>query len=185
MTITDKALVKRDVGRAEHSTTLTTAIGVTLDSRKTIDETGSVKLTNDDVSLTKDVTRRAFTDGSSMITYATFPTAAIDVTGRTTLNIGIGRSNEIIVEIILGYFVFVVHRTYSTCCIEVLGYLTTKQGDIGGAVYITGIRSICITQTATVGVSAAQASVIHITADIGTCFDENVGVIFLAISFHR
>ena len=45
--------------------------------------------------------------------------------------------------------------------------------------YIAGIRSICIAQTTTVCVGTAQASVVHIAADIGTLVDEDIGVVFI------
>ena len=117
MTITDKSLVERDVRGSEYSTAFTASVGVTINGWNTIYETGAVKLANNDMCLAKDVTRRAFTDGSCVIAYATLPTTAIDVTSRSTLDIGICTGNEIVVEVILFHLVFVVHRTHSTCCI--------------------------------------------------------------------
>ena len=182
MTITDKALVERNIRGSEYGTTLTTTVGITLDSGNTVKETGTVELTDDDVCLTEDVTRRAFADGSSMIAYTTLPATTIDVTCCTTFDIGIGRSDEIIIEIILRNIVFIVHRTYGTGGIEVLRYLTTQQGDVGCSVHIASICSICITEATTIGVGTAQASIIHITTDISTLVDDNVGIVFLAVS---
>ena len=83
MTITDKALVERDVRSTKYSTTLTTTVGVTLNGGQSINETGAVELTDNDVCLTKDVTCRGFADFTSVIAYATSPAATIDVTGRS------------------------------------------------------------------------------------------------------
>ena len=179
MSITDKTLVERDVSRTEHSTTLTATVSVTLDGGNTIDETGAVELTDDNMCLTEDIICRAFADGSCVITYTTLPTTTIDVTCRTAFYIGISRGNEIIVEIILGYIILVVHRTYSACSIEVLRDFTAKQSDKGSAVHVAGIRSIRITQTTAVCIGTAQASVIHITADISTLVDADIGVVFI------
>ena len=166
VTITDKALVERNIRGSEYGTTLTTTVGITLNSGNTVKETGTVELTDDDVCLTEDVTRRAFTDGSSMIAYTTLPATTIDVTCCTTFDIGISRSDEIIIEIILRNIVFIVYRTHGTCSIKVFRHLTTKQGDVGCSVHIAGIGSICITEATTIGVGSAQASIVHITTDI-------------------
>ena len=100
VTITNKAFIERNVSRTKYGTALTATVGVTINGRNTIDKTGAVELTYDDMRLTEDVICCGITNFSSMITYTTLPTATIDVTGRTTLNIGIGRSNESIVEIV-------------------------------------------------------------------------------------
>ena len=44
-----------------------------------------------------------------MVAYATPPTTAIDVTGSTALNIGIGAGNEIVVEIILCDLILIIY----------------------------------------------------------------------------
>ena len=51
-----EALVEGYIGSTEYGTTLTTAVGVTLDGRKTVNEAVTVFLTYDDVGLTKDIT---------------------------------------------------------------------------------------------------------------------------------
>ena len=91
-TIANKALVKCDVGRTEYGTALTTTVGITLDSRNTVDETGTVELTDGDMCLTEDVISRTLADGTFMIAHTASPAATIDVTGCTALNIGIGCS---------------------------------------------------------------------------------------------
>ena len=88
--IADKSIVDCDVGRSEYRATFTTAVSITLDSWNTVDEAGAIQLTNDDVRFTKDITCRGITDSADVITYTTSPSAAIDVTCRTTLDIGIG-----------------------------------------------------------------------------------------------
>ena len=177
--IADESLVERDIGSAEDSATLTTAIGVTLNGGNTVDEAGSVGFTDNNVCFTEDVTCRGGIDISTVITHTAFPSTTIHVTGRTALDIGIGTGNERIVEVVSSHVVLVVHRTYSTRSIEVLGNLTTQQGDVGGSVHVTGIRSICVTQTATVGVSTATAAIVHVAADISTLIDTYIRVIFI------
>ena len=179
MAIANKAFVHRDMRRTEHGTTLTTTIGVTLDGRNTIDETGTIELTDDDMCLTEDITRRAFADSSSVIAHTTLPATTIDVTCRTALDISIGRGYERIVEIILGYVVFIVHRTHGTSSIEVLRDLTAKESDKGSTMYVAGVRSICITQTTAVGIGTTQTTTVHITADISTLVDSDIGVVFI------
>ena len=182
MTITDKALIERDVGCAEYRTTLTAAISVTLDGRNTIEEAGTIQLTNNDICFTKDITCCSGINLTSVITYAASPTATIDVTCHTAFDIGIGRSDERLVEVISSYVVSVVYRTNGTSGIEVLGYLTTQQGDVGCSVNITSICSICVTQAATVSVGTTKATIIHIAADVSTFVDDHIGVVFLAVS---
>ena len=182
VTITDKALVQGDVGCSEDRTTLTTAIGVTLDGWNTVNEAGTVFLTDDDVCFSKDVTRYRIADFSCVIAYATSPTATIDVTCRTTLDIGIGRSNEWLVEVISSNVVFIVYRTYGSCGIEVFCYSSSKQGDVGCSVHVAGIGSVGITQTATIGIGTAETTIIHIATDISALVDDDVGVVFPTVS---
>ena len=139
MTIAYKTLVERDVGRTKYGTTLTTTVGVTLDGWNTIDETGTVNLTNDDMCLTKNVTRRGFTDGSSMIAYRTGPTAAIDVTTSTTFDIGVGTgSKTVYIGATSGTNTKdIVHTTGSTCSVNIFLDFTAKQGDVSFAIDIT------------------------------------------------
>ena len=177
--IADKALVERDVRGSEYSTALTAAICVTLDSGNTVDEAGTVELTDGDLCLAEDITRRACADGSWVIAYTTLPSAAIDVTGRTALNIGMGSGNEGIVKVVGSYIVSVVHGTHRTGSIEILGHLTAKESDKGGSMNITRIGRIGVTKTATVGVSSTKTTSIHIAADISTLVDADVGVIFI------
>ena len=180
--VADETLVERDVGRSEYGAALAAAVGVTFDGRNTVDEVCAVFLADDNVCLTKNVTRCAFTDSASVVTYAASPSAAIDVTCRAALDIGIGRSDERLAEVIGGNVVFVVHRTYGAGSIEVFGYLAAEQSNVGGSVYIAGIGHFCVTQTAAVSVSAAAAAVVHVAADVCAFVDDNVGVVFLAVS---
>ena len=180
VTITNKALVQSDVCCTEHGTTLTTTVGVTLDGWDTVDKAGAVFLTDDNVCLTKDVTCWGCTDFTNVIAYTSSPTAAIDVTCRTALDIGICRSDEWLAEVVSRNVVFVVHRTYRSCSIEVLCYSTSKQSDVGSSVNVASILGVGVTQTTTVGVSTVTAAVIHISADVSAFFDDDVGVVFLA-----
>ena len=182
VSVADEALVERDIRGAEYGTTLATAVGVTLDGWDTVEEAVAVKLTNDDVCFAEDVIRRAFADGSGMIAHASPPTAAIDVTGLTALNIGMGAGNERVAKVVSGHVVFIVDRSNRTCGIEVLCHRTAQQGDVGGAMYVARIGRICITQTAAVGVCSAKTAIVHIATDISTFVNQHVGVVFLAIS---
>ena len=182
MTITDKAIVQCDISCTEYSTTLTTAIGITLDGRNTIDEAVTVFLTDDNVSFTKDIACCCSINSSCVIAYTALPTTAIDVTCCTALDIGIGRSDKWLVEVISSYVVFVVYRTYGSCGVEVLCHFTTKKSNVGCSVDITSIGSISITQATTIGVCATETTVIHITADISALVDDHVGIVFLTVS---
>ena len=177
VTITDKSIVKCNVGSTKYGTTLTTTVSITLDSRKTIDEIGAVFLSDDDVCLTKDITCCSSINCTSVITYATSPATTIDVTCRTTLDISIGRSFEWFVEVISSNVIFVVYRTLGSCGVDILGDRTT-----GCSVNITRIGSVGVTQATTVGVSTAETTIIHIAADVSTLVDDHVGVVFLAVS---
>ena len=108
VSITDISIVECDIRGTEYGTTLTTTVCITLDGRKTVNKAGAVFLANDNVCFTKNVVGRRGTDGSLMVAYTSLPTAAIDVTCRTTFDIGIGRSDEWLVEVVIRYIVFVV-----------------------------------------------------------------------------
>ena len=129
--------------------------------------------------LTENVTRRAFTDGSCVIAYTTLPSATIDVTCSSALDIGISSSNEIVVEVIFYYIVLVIDRADCTCGIDIFGHRAAKQTDIGGTVYVASIRCIRIPQTTAIGVCSAKATSIHIATDVSTLVDADVGVIFI------
>ena len=94
VSIADIAIVHNQVGSTKDRATLTTAIGITLNGRNAFVEAivlrqGGLILTNsnDHMGLTKNVTsgcgRRLI-----VITYVAFPAATIDVTNRTTFDIG-------------------------------------------------------------------------------------------------
>ncbi len=182
MTITDKALVQGDVGCSEDRTALTTTVCITLDGWDAIYETCAVFLTDDDVCLTKNVTRCASTDSASVVTYAALPAATIDVTCCTAFDIGVGRSDKRVVEVISSYRILIVHRTHGSCGVEVLCYLTSKQSYVGCSVNVARVRRVGITKSTTVCIGTAKATVVHITTDISAFVDDNVGIVFLAVS---
>ena len=93
-----------------------------------------------------------------MIANASFPTAPIDVTYHTTLNISVGLSLEV-----LG-LILIQHSTTRTGSIEVLGDTTTMQTDIGFS---------------TDGGIGTKSTTIAVVTHPGTLFDINVGIGFL------
>ena len=92
--ITDVSIVHNQVGCTKDRTTLTTAIGITLDGRYALIvaiAVGQCSLVltdaNDNVCLAKDI-RCSFRYFLVMIAYITGPSASIDITRRTAFNIG-------------------------------------------------------------------------------------------------
>ena len=162
--ITNITLVQRDVGSTEYRTALTTTIGVTLDGRKTVDEARAVLLTDDDVCLTRNVGCGCSADVTRMVSHSTCPSAAIDVTCRAALDIGIGRGDEVCTK-------EVIDGSHSTGSIEVLIDLSTEQGDVGGAIDVTTADKYVVFLT--------KSSTISIVAYICTFVDDDIGVISL------
>ena len=85
-----------------------------------------------------------------MIAHVALPTATIDITHHTTLDIGIGTGDEIIVEIILIDIIYIIHGTDCSCRIDILADNTAQQFNIGSAIHIAAIGKCVGTQSATV-----------------------------------
>ena len=99
-----------------------------------------------------------------VVAYSTCPSAAIDVTCRTALDIGVGRSDEVPSNLLS------VHDSSGgTGSIEVLGNMTAEEVDIGGAIDVAAGGRVVITQTTPVAV----------TGNSGTFLDADVGIVFL------
>ena len=182
MSVTDITIIQRDVGSTEDGTTFTATVGITLNGRNTIEETRTVFLTDNHMRLARDISGIRTSYRTAMQAYTTAPATAINVTCCTALDIGIGRSDERLIEVVGSNVVFIVHRTYCSCGIEILGDLTTQQGDVSCSVNIASIGYFCITQTTAVGVSTAKTAIKNITADISPLVDNHIGIVFLAVS---
>ena len=169
------AIAEREVCLTKHGTTLATTIGITLNGRNTLCEAIAVDValmilmnTDDDVGFTIDIIRGrsghsiVFTIHrcSCMIADITFPSATIDVTGRTTLDVGISTGGKV-----LGTK-DVIDTTGSTGSIEVFLDNSTQQGNIRGAIGITTHRYGIYTQSTTVGIAF----------DDGPFVDDDVGI---------
>ena len=107
-----------------------------------------------------------------MIAYTTLPAATIDVTRRTTFDIGIGTGDKVTFHAIV-----VIDRTRRTGRIEVLLDQTSQQFDIGRSTHIATEGDIRIAQTAA----------ISIVTNLSTCLDSYVRIIALplGIRFHQ
>ena len=165
--IADASVVDGDISRAEDATTLAAAVDITLNGRNAIEETGSREVTDDDMGIAATVTRIVghIADESLVITHATTPATAVDITYHTTIDISISRGGEACGEDI-------GHTTGGTCRIDILYDRAAEQGNIGRAIDTTcqciRFRSISAT--------------IDITADSSTFMDDHVGVIPLIYS---
>ena len=93
-----------------------------------------------------------------MITYITFPTAAVHVTYRTALNesICLGSECETAGELVYG--------SAGTCSVEVLDNCTSVNADVCGTAY-----QCRFTKSASVGVTANLSALPDI--DVGVCLE--------------
>ena len=162
--ITDVTLVQCDIGRSKHGTTLTATIGITLDGRNTVDKRSAIEVADDNMGLTRNIVCGCIADSTRMVSHCTCPSATIDVTTGTALDIGIGRCGEVSAK-------EVIDCSHSTGSIEVLIDLSTEQGDVGGTIDVTTTDKlvVCLTKSAT----------ISIVTYISTFVDDDVGVISL------
>ena len=161
--VADVAVVQRDVGRAEHRTALTAGIDVTLHGGHTLvvavalDRRSFVFHDADmHVARTLDVVRRRGRDGSFVVTDTALPAAAVDVTARAALHIGIGLCREGLAG------KQVLHRTAGAAGIEVFHHHTAVQTDIGGA----ADHSV-LAQAAAVAIACHGSSPVDVHVGIG------------------
>ena len=111
--VTDMTIIERDKRCTVDGTTFATTIDITIDgwiARKVIIITYH---TYDNMSLALNISILGGRYGTRMESYRAFPSTTIDVTNRTTLDIGIGgRSKAICTKEIR-------HASCGTCCIDV------------------------------------------------------------------
>ena len=110
-----------------------------------------------------------------MLADMAFPTTAIDVTHRTTLDIGIGTGCEacgIVGSIVCTDTEEVINCTRSTCSINVGTYFSTEQSNVGGAVDVTTKVCFRVSQSTTIGISHNLCTFIY----------EYIGVVFPIVS---
>ena len=103
-------------------------------------------------------------DISIVMTHASLPSAAIDVTRRTALNIGSGTGDKVTLNTQT-----VLHGTGSTGSIEVFHHLTAQEVDIGRTIYITAMLNVAMSQTTAIAVATYGSTII----------DMDVGVVIL------
>ena len=99
-----------------------------------------------------------------MVSHSTCPSAAIDVTCRAALDIGIGRCGEVSAK-------EVIDCSHSTGSIDIFRYFSTEQGNIGGTIDVTTTDKLVICLT--------KSSTVSIVAYISSLVDNDVGVISL------
>ena len=168
--IPDITVVDSNFRRAIYRTTFTTTIYITGDGRSTTIKSISACFTDYYVCLSRTIACSRCSNGTIMVTYVSLVTATIDVTCRTTLDIGIGGSNESIILIIEIWSVKEVINTSGTSTgIDILLDLTAKDSDIGTTIDVTSLCNRSITQTATVGIAL----------DNSTFVDDYIGVMLL------
>ena len=152
--IADIAVVQRQVRRTIDRSTLTTTVGITLDGGNAVVEPCAVLLTDDDMGLTKDIVLDVTCNdvglcnlltclwigsrcgNTLMLAHAAFPAASIDVTGNTTLDIGIGTGNKVMIEVVLLNTILILHSSAGTGCIEVFFHRAAQQVNIGRAIHV-------------------------------------------------
>ena len=120
--ITHITVVHRQMGRSKDGTTLTATIGITLHGGEAAGESRTVHISNDHMRLAEDIVSRRITDFSIVIAYIAFPTAAIDISTGTSLDVGISRSGEtsgIVGSIIGTHAEEIVYRTSGTGSIDI------------------------------------------------------------------
>ena len=162
--VTDVSVVVRDVGCAVDYAAFAATISITLNSRDSIEEreagvwrAGAVEHTDDDVRLAEDVVGGGC-GCFVVIAYRTFPSAAIDVTHRSALDIDVGRSDEVL------YSLPVLDSSAGACAVEVLDDCAAEEVDIRRA------ADNCI---------GTESGTIAVAANCGTLLDADVGVVFL------
>ena len=151
-------IIDGQVGRTIDGTSLTTAISITLDDRYTLVEAIASRQcgliladTDHHIGNTGDISGIRSIQFALMLTYRTFPAAAIDITDRTALNIGIGCGCERIQAKLIQ------HGTAGTCGVEVFAYDPPMQTDIGRSAHG------CIgTQATTIAVTIYSSTLIDI-----------------------
>ena len=106
-----------------------------------------------------------------MVTYVSLVTTTIDVTRRTTLDIGVGCSDKLVAAISKIISVKeVINTSGTTSSIDILLNLTTKDSDISATIDITCLCYRSITQTATIGIAFYNSALI----------DNHIGVMLLS-----
>ena len=111
-------------------------------------------------------------DQSLMITHATSPATAIDVTHHAALDIGIGTGRKAVQVFVTNstYAKEVTHTTGRSCCIDIFIDSTAEQGNVSRAVDITGLIFLHI----------SQSTAVCIVDHGGPLVDDDVGVVFLS-----
>ena len=172
--IADVTIAQRDVGGAEHGSTLTTGVGVALDSRNAVGEAVAVGLADDDIRRARNIgCAHNLADGGIhlvaiyrlyVFAHDAFPATAIDVAAGTTLDVGRGTGRK-------GFCIIIVqHGTTGACGIDVLHDGAAKQFDAGGS--------------ADIGIGT-KAAAVGVVPHGSTFIDVHVGVVSVAVQSGR
>ena len=94
VTISYKAIIERNVGSTIDRSTLTATIGITLNGRNAINKGCTIQFTNNNIGGTIDISSIGIGEFPFVITYTALPSATIDITARTALDISIGCGHE-------------------------------------------------------------------------------------------
>ena len=160
ITVTDIAIVDRDVGRAEDGTAFTTAIDIAGNGWNAIKEAAAADIADDNIRLTEDIVGIIgdVADESVVPTHMTTPAAAIDITHRATFYIDIGTGLEGL------SIVCIRHRTAGTRAIDILHHRTAQESHIGRAGHC-GRTTI--------------ATTIDVVGHGGTLVDDDVSIVLI------
>ena len=164
------AVVQRQVGRAEDGTALAAAVGIALYGGHALQvaiavgQRGLVLAYADDhVSLAQDVALGAVRVGlgASVTSHVALPSAAIDIAAGAALDVGVGRSGEVLSPEI------VEHGADGASGVDILLHRAAQQGHVGGAVDVAAAGYAVAAESAAVGV----------VVDGGALLDDDVGVV--------
>ena len=94
ITVTDITFVQSNSSSTIDRTTLTATVSVTFDGRNTINKGCAIQFTNNNIGGTIDISSIGIGEFPFVITYTALPSATIDITARTALDISIGCGHE-------------------------------------------------------------------------------------------
>ena len=172
------SVVQGDVARSPDRAALAAAVGIALDGGYAVDETRAVGLADDDVGLAEVVVGHAVGDAFLVEAHGTVPAAAIDVAAGTALDVDVAAGDEVLVEVILFYFVAVDDAAHRAGTVDVLLDRAAEQGDVGSAEHVTAV--VVQFHGVMVRLHITQAAAVGVVHHGGTLVNQHVGVELLA-----
>ena len=183
ITVTDITFVQSNSSSTIDRTTLTATVCVTFDGRNAVNKGCTIQFTNNNIGSTIDISSIGIGEFPFVITYTALPSATIDITARTALDISIGCGHKgsrfIRTIIISACLISVVHRADGTGCINVLCYFTAKQANEGGTINITSTLDVIFAETTAIGIGSTEFTIIHIATNNSALVNANIGVILI------